>query len=351
MPTSGTVSTTVFKTRKVVEEAYRRCRIRPQALGPERVQTALDILFLRLSAMANNGIALWAVQKEILPLYAGTFSVPLPLGSVDLLNVNLRQLQRFSGTASASEGDAENAFDNDLQTACIQTLPDGNIDLELESATQATNFGLMPNATGTWSFEVQGSDDGATWETFYTAEELAVVDGEWQWWDIEGMQAWEFFRLQATDGTILNVTEFVIANMPSEIPCAALNRDQYSDLPNKSFLGRPVQYWYDKQIPQPYMRLWPAPGEAYTFWQLVCYVHRYVQDVGSLSQELEIPQSWYMAMVARLAGDLAITDEDVDPTLAATLDGVGEREWLKAWDGQSDGSRTTLMPRIGMYTR
>jgi len=349
--TSGTISTTVFNTRKVIELAYRGCRISPQKLGPERIQTALDLLFLRLSWMANKGIALWAVQKDILPLYVSTQSVPLPVGSVDLLNVNLRNLQRVSGTYSSSSGDADNAFDADLETACTETAANGYIQAQFATATRITNFGLMPNATGTWNISLQGSNDGATWTTFWSDTTFDAVDGEWTWWDIEGMAEWLYIRLQAAGGTTLDVTELVLGNQPQEIPCAPLNRDQYSDLPNKFFLGRPVQYWYDKQRTQPIITVWPSPGAEFTFFQLVCYVHRYIQDIGTMTQEIEVPQSWYLAIIARLKADIAVTDEEVDPNLVASLDAVGEREWRAAWDGQSDGSPIQLLPNIGPYTK
>ena len=127
MATSGTVSTTVFHTRKLVDHAYRRCGIPETLITAQRIETAFDLLYLRLSAMANKGMPLWAIQKDILPLYEGQQSISTPLGTVELLNCNLRKLDRFSGTASASEGTAENAFDGDLDTACTQALAAGDI--------------------------------------------------------------------------------------------------------------------------------------------------------------------------------------------------------------------------------
>jgi len=165
------------------------------------------------------------------------------------------------------------------------------------------------------------------------------------------MAEWSYIRLQAAGGTTLDVTELVLGNQPQEIPCAPLNRDQYSDLPNKFFLGRPVQYWYDKQRTQPIITVWPSPGAEFTFFQLVCYVHRYIQDIGTMTQEIEVPQSWYLAIIARLKADIAVTDEEVDPNLVASLDAIGEREWRAAWDGQSDGSPIQLLPNIGPYTK
>ena len=350
MPTSGTVGTTIFRTRKIIDLGYRRCKIPPQKVGAERIQTALDLLFLRLSALAAEGIPLWAVQKEILPLYFGTQSVPLPIGTVDLLNCNLRSLQRMTGTASASEGTAANAFDGDIATSTTQIAAGGFIQLLLESAMQATNFGILPSSTATWSITITGSNDGISFTTLYTDTAFAAVAGQWQWFDIEGLATYSYYRLNAVAPTVLNVAEFVVANMPQEIPCAQLNRDQYSNLPNKVFLGRPVQFWYDKQRTQPIITLWPSPGAEFTFYQLVCYVHRQIMDIGSMYQEVEVPQRWYMAVVARLAGDLAVTDEEVDPSLVATLDSIGEREWDKAWDGETDGASVQLHPVIRPYS-
>lgn len=352
MTTSGTVGTTVFKTRKVIELAYRGCKIKPQQIGPERAQIALDLLWLRLSSMVNKGVALWAVQKNIIPIYFATQDVPLPVGSVDLLNCNLRQLQRVAGTAyTSSSGTAANAFDGDLSTFCQLAAPAGFIQAQFASATQITNFGIMPHATATWSITLQGSNDGVSFTTFYTNTAFAAVAGQWQWFDIEGMANWTYIRLVGGAATTLDVTELYLGNTPSEIPCAPLNRDQYSDLPNKFFLGRPVQYWYDKQRTQPIVTLWPSPDLQFTFYQLICYIHRYVQDVGTLAQEIEVPQSWYFALVARLKGDIALQDEEVDPGLVGTLDAVGDKLWREAWDGQSDGSPTYIFPNIGPYTK
>lgn len=351
MATSGTVGTTVFRTRKVIDLAYRGCKIPPQKVGAERIQTALDLLFLRLSSMSSRGIPTWAIQKEILPLYYGRQTVPLPIGTVDLLNCNLRNLQRLTGTASASEGTAENAFDGDIETDCTQVAAGGYIQTQLDSAAQATNFGILPASSGTWSITITGSNDGSSFTTLYTNTEFEAVSGEWQWFDIEGLATYAYYRLNAVAPTVLNVAEFFIGNMPNEIPCAKLNRDQYSDLPNKTFLGRPVQYWYDKQLVEPLITLWPAPNSEFTFYQLVCYINQQIQDVGTMYQSIAVPQRWYLALIARLKGDIATTDEEVDPALVGTLDSIAEREWNRAWDGETDGSNVQLAPGIGGYTR
>jgi hypothetical protein len=351
MATSGTVSQTVFNTNKLIDHAFRRCKIAPQQITPEYQQTAQDLLFLLLSTLASKGIALWCIQKEILPLYENVQTVPCPVGTVDVLNANLRTIERLSGTPDASEGAAENAFDGDLTTDCTQTIADGWISLELDSAASAPIFGIYPASSGEWSIAIQASNDGTTWTDLYVNTALDVVTAEWFWVDIEGVLDFTFYRLKANDGTILDVGEFVIANLPNEIPVAKINRDDYANLPNKFFQGRPVQFWYDKQRSPPLMQLWPAPQEQYAFAQIILYVQRYVQDVGSLTQEVEVPQRWYLAVVLMLAKQLAMEIPEVKPGVFQEIAPEALMEERKAWDSETDSSPSFILPNISPYTR
>jgi hypothetical protein len=93
---SGTVSQTVFNTRKVIDHAFRRCRVPPQGVGAELLEVAQENLYLILSDLANRGLQLWCIEKLILPMYVNMAQVPVPVGTVDLLNTNLRTLQYLS---------------------------------------------------------------------------------------------------------------------------------------------------------------------------------------------------------------------------------------------------------------
>lgn len=351
MATSGTVSQTVFNTNKLIDHAFRRCKLAPQQITPEYQQTAKDLLFLLLSTLASKGIALWCVDKELLPMYEGVQTVPCPVGTVDVLNANLRTSNRLSGTASASEGDAENAFDGDLSTDCTQTPAAGWLQLELESATSAPLFGIYPAASGTWDFSIQYSNDGSTWTNLYTNSELEVILGEWFWVDIEGVPDALYYRLKANGATILDVGEFYIGNLPNEIPLAKLNRDDYANLPNKFFSGRPVQFWYDKQRDRPLMQLWPSPEAEFTFSQIVLYVQRYVQDVGALTQEIEVPQRWYLAILLDLAVQLAQEIPEVKPGVLAEIAPERDTRMREAWDSETDSAPSYILPNISCYTR
>jgi hypothetical protein len=351
MATSGTVSTTVFTTRKVIDHAFRRCKLSPQQITSEYIETAKDILWLFLSTLSQKGIALWAVQKEIIPLYGYVPNVPLPVGTVDLLDCNLRSISRPTGIYSSSEGDAESAFDGDIDTACVQVAAAGHITVEYDSETRLTNFGILPDEDGTWDFQIQVSDDGVTWEPVYSVTAQEVTEQEWLWLDIDGIYPTTYCRLQATGTTVLNVAEFVAGNNPNEIPLALLNTDNYDSQPDKTFPGRPTEYRYDKQRTQPIMNLWPAPAPEYTFYQLVARVQRYIQDVGTMTQEIEVPQSWYLAIICELARQLAYSIPEVKAEVMPGLMMEAENQLKTAWNGQSDGSPVNLRIGIGCYTK
>lgn len=360
MAVSGTISQTQFPTRKVIDHAFRRCRVATQLITSEHLEIAQDVLYLYMSELVNQGIPLWCIDKQLLPMYEGSTEVVCPNGTVDVLNLQIRQLQRLSGTTTATEGTADNATDGDVETACTQTTPGGNVTIEFDSATSISNLGILPNATGTWDIAVQVSQDGVTYTSVYTNTTFSAVSGEWTWIDLydadttqEGVDLNNvlFVRLLATAPTILDVDEFVVANSPSEIPMARINRDDYQSLPDKTFQGRPVQFWLDIQRDNPVIRIWPAVQLQYTFYQLVLTRKRYLMDVGTLTETLDLPQRWFEAVVSELAARLAMEIQEVDMELIPTLRGAADRATLKAWTGEEDSSPVFFRVNLSPYTR
>lgn len=357
MATSGTVGQTVFETRKVIDHAFRRCKIPPQGITPENIDTALDLLFLNLSSLASYGIPLWVIEKTILPIYRGERSVPLPVGSVDVLQMNIRNLNRTLGTNTSSEGVANNAFDGDLSTACVQVTPAGFIQVEFAtgSPVQADTYGIFFNATGTWDITIQGSQDGVTFTDLYTNATLAAVAGDWFWVDLEQQIPWAFIRLQANALTVLDVAEFFIGNTANEIPMPKISLDSYSNLPDKTFLSRPTEFWYDKQAAaqggRQIVTVWPPPDTEFTFFQYVLYIKRQIQDVGTMIQEIEVPQRWYEYVICDLARKVVREIPEADVSRIPILDSDYMNEGKNVWAGEDDGAPVLLQPRIGVYTR
>ncbi len=87
MAYSGSIGTTVFTTRKVIDNSVRRLKMQPQAITAEIIDTAKDVLFLLLQEQSNIGLKLWCIEKQIYPLYDGVGDVTLDIGTVDILTV------------------------------------------------------------------------------------------------------------------------------------------------------------------------------------------------------------------------------------------------------------------------
>jgi hypothetical protein len=328
MAYSNTVSQTVFNTRKVIENAARRCKLPAQSLTPEHVDIANDQLFMLLSDLSNRGIQLWCIDKQIYPLYNGVGDVTLVTGTLDVLNSNLRTLQQVTGIN----------YDDATYREVNFTTP-----------TFVTTVGVKWAANAV-PLALERSDDGVTWTVVQTETPTATA-GQWTWFDLESSVATTFFRVRATSGT-LSFSRVYLANTPTEIPLARLNRDDYTNLPNKSFQSnRPLQYWFDRQVQQPVMHLWPVPNQEAEVYQIVLWRQRYIMDVGTMTQEIEVPQRWYEAIVAMLAARLALEYLEVDPSMISMLDAKAKESLYFAQQEERDNSPMMILPNIAMYTR
>ena len=328
MAYSNTVSKTVFDTRRIIENSARRCKLPAQSLTSEHVDIANDQLFLLLSDLSNRGIQLWCIEKQIYPLYDGHGDITMDIGTVDILNSNLRTLQQVTGTNYDTSTEREVAF---------------------ATATAVTTVGVLWSAASV-PLALERSVDGATWTVIQTETPTAVA-GEWTWFDLDSSVATQFFRVRATTGT-LGFSQIYLGNMPNEIPLARLSRDDYTNLPNKTFQSnRPLQYWFDRQVQRPIMHLWPVPNAQAEAYQVVLWRQRYIMDVGTMTEEIEVPQRWYDAIVAMLAAKLAMEYVEVDANLIPMLDGKAKEALYFAQQEERDNSPMMILPNIAMYTR
>ena len=328
MAYSNTVSQTVFDTRRVIDNAARRCKLTAQQISAEHIDIANDQLFLLLSDLSNRGIQLWCIEKQIYPLYNGLGDLVLDTGTLDVLNSNLRTLQQVTGT--------------NVDTSTTRTVT-------FTTETFVTTVGIYWTAAAV-PVALERSDDGVTWTTVQT-ETPSATAGQWTWFDLESSVATQYFRVRATTGT-LSFSQIYLANTPTEIPLARLNRDDYTSLPNKTFQSnRPLQFWFDRQVQQPVMHLWPVPNEEAEVYQIVVWRQRYIMDVGSMTQEIEVPQRWYEAIVAMLAARLALEYIEVDPSMISVLDAKAKESLYFAQQEERDNSPMIILPNIAMYTR
>lgn len=327
MAYSNTISQTVFDTRKVIDNAARRCKLPAQSITAEHIEIAKDQLYLILSDLANQGAPLWTIEKQIYPLYDGVNSITMDVGTVDILNSNLRSLQEVSGA--------------NTDTSTSRTIL-------FDGSTAVSTVGIKWSAASS-PISLDRSVDNITWTTIQT-EDPQAVSGEWTWYDLDSVVAANYFRVRATSGT-LDFETIYTANTPTEVALSRMNRDDYTNLPNKTFQStRPLQFWFDRQIPQPIMRIWPAPNASAEYNQIVLWRQRHIMDVGSMTQEIEVPQRWLQAIVSLLAARLASELVEVDPQLIPMLDSKAASDLYTAQMEERDNSPMMLSPNIAPYT-
>jgi len=356
MSTSGTVGATRINVQTLIDHGARRCGKLAEELTSEQQIASRESLFYLLSNLANRGIQYWAINKKVFGMQADKYVYKLPEGSIDVLNALYRRMNRPAPPTqdgyNASSGIAYNAFDNSLLTKCVQSAPNGyiGVDYGTDNAYYIGSIGVMPGTSGLFDVVFEYSIDGLTWSTLYAPGEETWVNGQWLWYDIEPGITAQYYRMRETGGNTLSVTELYFGNNSTEITMARLNRDDYTNLPNKNFTAnQPFQFWFDRTIPEPSIYLWPTPSDP--FVQMTIWYSRQIQDVGTLQDDLEIPQRWYLAIQSMLAHQMSLELPNVDITRIQYLEQQAEKFLYQAEQEERDKSPIYWAPNISVYTR
>lgn len=133
-----------------------------------------------------------------------------------------------------------------------------------------------------------------------------------------------------------------------EVPLTPLNRSSYAQLPRKDIEGQPTSYWFEKLV-DPQITLWPVPNDSPATLNLFRY--RQMQDVGDLSDELELPSRWLEAVCWQLALRLAFELPEVSPERMQAVKDMASTMTIEVEGGETDDSPTYFAPNIQVYTR
>ena len=352
MSTSGTVGQTVITVQTLIDHGARRSGKLAEELTVEQVQSAKESLYYLLSNLANIGVHYWCIQKNVIGMVPDQATYTLPVGTIDVLNSNYRTVTSNTMGANSSSGNVSNAFDGQYTNICQLTSNTGYIGINNGTGGNVfiATVGILPAVTGSVTIQIQYSSNGNTWTTVNSPGAVNWVAGTWIYYDLEPSANQPYWRILQTSGINMGVYQVVFGSNPIEIPLYRMNRDDYVNLPNKSFTNNyPLQYWFDRLIPQPQMLMWPTPG-IYSP-QIVAWCSRQVQDVGSLSGSIEIPQRWYLAIQNGLAHQMSMELPGVDAGRITYLEGQWEKYWSQAEQEERDKSPIYWAPNISYYTR
>lgn len=355
MAYSGTVGQTSVTVQSLIDAGARRCGKLAEELTIEQVQTSKQSLFLLLSNLINEGVQYFAVKKIVFGLQPAQYQYTLPPGGNDVLNALYRTMTQPLGSYVSSAGGSTNSLaDSDVTTYCQQQSANGTISVSYPSNQYIGSIGIMPyvaaGGAAVWNYTFQSSIDNVTWITLYTAVSQPVSDGQWIWQDIDPSANVPYFRIVASGGTVLALREWYLGINSTEIMMARLNRDDYTNLPNKNFLAnRPFQFWFNRTIPNATVNIWPAPSSA--FFQMVVWYSSQVQDVGALNGNLAIPDRWLLAVQSMLAHQMSMELPAVELARIQYLETQSEKYLHMAEMEERDRSPIYFSPNIGVYTR
>ncbi len=336
MATSGTVGQTSIDVTTLIEHAYRRCGKLASTVSSELQLSARENLFFLLSDLANRGLSLWCVEKQVIGVRANHRVYTLWAGTVDVMNVLYRTKTDLDGTAISGAGWQ-------------------GIDLGSGNETAVYNAAISFATATTATLVLESSDDAVTWvqEAAFAFATTQPAD-TWLCVDADNTRQVRYWRVRDTSGTLPTLGSLTFSTEPYEIPMAKLSNDDYTSLPNKTFAvpagSKSLQYWFDKQI-QP--RIWIWPGLESDTDQIVVWSQRHIQDVGSLTNTLDVPQRWLESIILLLACRCAVELPAGELPMGRLeyLEGKCAEHLAQAEDGESDGAPIRISPNISGYTR
>ena len=324
MATSGTVGTTVLDTAKLLEKTYRRCGIPSGGITPELVDIAKENLFLLFQNFSNRGINLWCIDSPIIGVQDHNNTYQLPTGTIGVLNANLRRVTTLADTILTT-------------TATTETY--AFIDASIISMV---GFVLSAPTTGV---TISGSNDNITY-TNYKTESVNYLPNVWYWIELDATANNNYWKLS------FNTTTTVLSHSLSvgytDLKMSLLNWDDYLNLPNKRFeSANPLQFVFDRQMQQSIV-LYPVPNDMANT-SVILRTHRQIQDVGSLSQSIEVPDRWLDAITWELASMCAVEVPSVPQDRIQLCQQMAGASLQNSDREEVDGSGNSLLPNIGCY--
>jgi len=135
-------------------------------------------------------------------------------------------------------------------------------------------------------------------------------------WEADGTMAWTLtegsLTLADSDGSYsfasggdFTTVPFEITQMRvshdggNEIEMWRLSREDYYRIPNRTNEGFPTQWYFDRQRDSGTLYIWPEPDDA--LYDVTFTYRRRIMDMDAASDNFDLPQEWYHALVYNLA--------------------------------------------------
>lgn len=310
MTTSGSTAFNL-EFRDIAEEAYERCGLEIRT-GYD-LTTARRSMNLLLIEWSNRGINLWTVEQGQIPMVTGQGLYPLPIDTVDLMDMVIRQ--------------------NNANTS-------NQIDINISRIAEPTYMSIPNKLTNGRPIQVyinrQSGMDNATTVTLNGG--ISATDTTITLSSTSGLPSTGFIKIDSETIGYVNVSGNQLLNC---------YRGQDGSTAAAHLTGAAIT---KRNIPC--INVWPTPnppGDQYTF---VYYRLRRMQDAGAGgSYEQDMPFRLVNAAVAGLAYYLGMKKPEVDPNRIAMLKADYEQQWDLASSEDRDKAPIRFVPRNLFYYR
>jgi len=355
MAYSGTTGQTAVNVDQLISYAFRDAGRTAEEITPEYVNAARQALFYNLMDLSNMGVNLWLLENQLYGAVTAQQQLVLPKTTIDVREANWVYIIN-SGASSylpVSNPDSPTVFDQNLNQVATSTSGANYFGLTYPQPQPVFYVGFNGYATGggttTYNFAYEVSNDGITWKLIQQFPATTLKDREWKYFNISTTPNYQYYRLRETVLSTFSIRQMVFSTSQQVIPLARLNRDDYWNLPNKQFPSvRSLQYWFDRQI-EPSMYLWPVPNNDFQMFQLI--VEKQMEDVGSLTNQIYVPDRWLPSVQASLSHKLSMQLPGIDMTRIAYLEQQADKLFLRASEEDRDKSPIYFQPNISYYTR
>jgi hypothetical protein len=310
MTTSG-LSTFNLEFRDIAEEAYERCGIEIRT-GYD-LTTARRSMNLLLIEWANRGINLWTVEQGQIPMVTGQALYPLPVDTVDLMDMVIRQ-----NNASTSN----------------------QIDINISRIAEPTYMSIPNKLTTGRPIQVyvnrQSGIDNAT--SVVLSSGITSTDTTIPVSSTIGLSTTGFIKIGTETISYVNIVGNTLTNC---------YRGQNGTTATAHSTGAAIT----KQN-LPCINVWPTPNPPGDQYMFVYYRLRRMQDAGAGgSFEQDMPFRLVNAAVAGLAYYLAMKRPEVMPDRIGMLKADYEQQWDLASSEDRDKAPVRFVPRNMFYYR
>ena len=172
-------------------------------------------------------------------------------------------------------------------------------------------------------------------------------------WANRGLNQWTIaqknFTVTQGDGNeplgtdVIDILSLVIRRDGTDYALNRISRDEYLNIPTKSTVARPTQFFVDRQI-NPVLQMWPLPDNNTD----VVYYDALVRmdDADTYTNTAQVPFRFYPALAAGLAYYISMKRA---PDRSQMLKAVYEEELNRAMDEDRDRASFRMAPDLRSY--